>query len=1176
MRTMLYQYNPRGVDEHSVYHVYTAPDSRGKGIAKRLLKAVIADFGGGLLHLEVGSFELDNGEVVRQDDEGKNGKLRRLYESVGFRDSPELGENRMLRAADVADTAKAASDDVEPPQSINGFMSADWLRWRGRKEQRDTGKTADELLRMRVRKQETDLMEMLGQKVAAGEVPRTGPEAIQAALARMDIEALRTKAMVDVKVKSRRTKAVKMLNLLQGLDRNKVTPAELMVTRVPVIPPSFRPFSLQGTTFIPGDANELYRDLVAMRDAYDDEAGALGPEAAAETFGKLRGAIRAVYGYGDPVEPKTLERGVSGFMKHIVGKGSSKHSFFQKRMISKPMDNSGMSVVTVDPDLGMDEVGIPEDMAWDLYKTYIQRRLVRKGFTAANAVRAIRDRSDDALREMQFEVKDRPVIYSRAPAWHKWNMIAGNPTLIKGNAIAVSPLVTSGMNMDFNGDDQKGKILVLMDKNIVENNPHKSLEYAIPDATVLDMINKQIVPTYNIAGHSLHLVDLEEFPKGDLIRHKLDGRNGGIYFYGVPEGTRVIALDEETHTLEWAPVAFYSVHPQRRVELVDLSNGRQVCTDDDPRAVYGIDPSGTDWGLVRTTPTDAKARNLIVPCVRDVEGACRDLGALDRMHMRREGRSDLEIPLDWNTGWLLGALAGDGWWDKREYNGRRSVYLSDLQGSNAARAAQVLRALFGNVSWARHDFKKDEHEGRYGDTVRHTFHFSEAPAFCEFLSYWLGGGASDNSTGSGSKHLPDVFLLASREFREGLLCGIVDTDGSVSVSNAKGAPQLLCAMTSTSLRLASDVKFLALTLGITSTISFSKTTGKGNTSWIATLSAPDCKRLNVFRNLASEHKRECFLRTEVSQEKNSLMFNKTFVPLDVYARVNADLPTPKITEKDRGNPGGALERKKHLQNMNIQWSKAKCGLLSRPLVYRIFELMQELDDEGADLRRRALEDLEKEHDVATPDRVDLWRKAILATCPRQDTTERYKQGKWAYAKTNLPLRQGSSTGRGRASIAAWIRETPQYVRAHKDPRVLQWKALFVDNESLSWASITDVHKTGIKEDGYDLTVPGFETFMSADGVILSNTSAVHVPALPESVNESYDRLMPSKMLLSTRDTERVVNQPKHEQVLGLHNAQVRQAKAVHKFSSKDEALQAVRSGGIPMSDEVEYPGMPVF
>jgi DNA-directed RNA polymerase subunit beta' len=243
--------------------------------------------------------------------------------------------------------------------------------------------------------------------------------------------------MRDVKVKSRRSKAVKVLNLLQGLERNGVTPDELMITRVPVIPPVFRPFAVQGQTFIPGDANELYRDLISMRDAYDDESSSLGTEAAAETFDKLRGAVRAVYGYGDPVEPKTLERGVSGFMKHIVGKGSSKHSFFQRKMVSKPMDNVGMSVITVDPDLSMDEVGVPEEMAWDMYKPYIQRRLVRKGHSAANAVRAIRDRTEDAYRELEAEVKERPVIYSRAPSWHKWNLTAGRARLL-GDILSLS------------------------------------------------------------------------------------------------------------------------------------------------------------------------------------------------------------------------------------------------------------------------------------------------------------------------------------------------------------------------------------------------------------------------------------------------------------------------------------------------------------------------------------------------------------------------------------------------------------------------------------------------------------------------------------------------------------------------------------------------------------------
>jgi hypothetical protein len=431
--------------------------------------------------------------------------------------------------------------------------------------------------------------------------PTRGPEAILAALQGLDTAKVEEEARNDMRIKSRRSKAVKVLNTLEGLKRNKLAPSDYMIRKVPVIPPAFRPFSMQGSVFIPGDANELYRDLVKMRDAYEEEQSVFG-EPNRDTFLKLYGAVQAAYGYGDPVEPKTRERGVSGFMKKITGDGSPKYcyddqteiltdegwvlfkdltplsmvgswnprlnrieyvlpsnigswrhsgpmfsfrcscmdlvvtaahrmyaciggrwktaeawrlanhsdpykirvldenlvprieearpgkcmghrveqyngqvhccevpsgllvvrrngkacvsgnSFFQSKMISKPMDNVARSTVVVDPELSLDEVGVPEELAWNMYKPYIQRRLVQKGWQSAAAVRAIRDRTPEAYRELEAETKVRPVIYSRAPSWHKFNAISGRPKLIKGLAIGVNPLITTGQNMDFDGD----------------------------------------------------------------------------------------------------------------------------------------------------------------------------------------------------------------------------------------------------------------------------------------------------------------------------------------------------------------------------------------------------------------------------------------------------------------------------------------------------------------------------------------------------------------------------------------------------------------------------------------------------------------------------------------------------------------------------------------------------
>jgi signal peptidase I len=293
-------------------------------------------------------------------------------------------------------------------------------------------------------------------KKASTDVPKlqhTGPEALGAALrtfSSQDVENIARDGLKTNK-KSTRGTSVKMMRYAAGLKTNKLEPSDYLINRVPVIPPKFRPFNIIGDSFVPGDANELYKDLFEVRDSHNELVSELGEEATGDSKMNVYDSVKAVYGYGDPVQPKTKSRGVSGFLNKLIG-NTAKFGFFQRKLISKPVDSSGRGVIGVDPELDLDQVGIPEDMAWKLYAPYIQRRLVRAGRTPGDAVMAIRDKAEHARHAMDLEAKERPVIYSRSPAWHRYNVVAGYPKIIDGNTVMISPLVTNGHNADFDGD----------------------------------------------------------------------------------------------------------------------------------------------------------------------------------------------------------------------------------------------------------------------------------------------------------------------------------------------------------------------------------------------------------------------------------------------------------------------------------------------------------------------------------------------------------------------------------------------------------------------------------------------------------------------------------------------------------------------------------------------------
>lgn len=283
--------------------------------------------------------------------------------------------------------------------------------------------------------------------------PLTGPEAIEYALSKINLDELEEeqRQVISSKKKTARPRAVRLLGIIAGLRKNQVAASELMLKSVPVIPPKFRPFSITGDTFLPGDANEHYRDLLEYRRLYQKTEESLGREGSGEVYGDLVKAVTATYGFGESPNPKTNARGVKGFFQAVTGT-SPKTGFFQSKMLSKPVDTVGRGVVIPDADYDMNEIGIPKEQAWKLYGSYIQRRLVRSGLSPAAALKHVKDRTPQALKALESELVVRPVVITRSPAWHKFNVVGANPRLVDGDAIRVNTWITDGMTMDFDGD----------------------------------------------------------------------------------------------------------------------------------------------------------------------------------------------------------------------------------------------------------------------------------------------------------------------------------------------------------------------------------------------------------------------------------------------------------------------------------------------------------------------------------------------------------------------------------------------------------------------------------------------------------------------------------------------------------------------------------------------------
>lgn len=281
----------------------------------------------------------------------------------------------------------------------------------------------------------------------------SGPRAIQKALTAIDVdkEISKTRTVIRMGRQAERDQAVRKLGYLKSARKLGIAPKDWMLKRAPVLPPAFRPVNMMGNNMpLINDANFLYKELFEANSNLADMKGLVGDDLGEERLATYN-AFKAVTGLGDPIGQKSRDNGVRGILKDVFGT-SPKFGTVQRKLISTTVDNVGRAVITPNPSLDMDSVGLPEDKAFDVYQKFIVRQLKRQGMPIRHAMQHIRDRSDLARKTLLSEMEHRPVIINRAPVMHKFGIMAFKPQLTKGDTLQVSPLIVGGFNADFDGD----------------------------------------------------------------------------------------------------------------------------------------------------------------------------------------------------------------------------------------------------------------------------------------------------------------------------------------------------------------------------------------------------------------------------------------------------------------------------------------------------------------------------------------------------------------------------------------------------------------------------------------------------------------------------------------------------------------------------------------------------
>jgi DNA-directed RNA polymerase subunit beta' len=283
-----------------------------------------------------------------------------------------------------------------------------------------------------------------------------GAEAIREIISRMDLEELSRSLHVEVRTSSgqRRKKAIKRLRLIEAFRRSGTRPDWMILSVLPVIPPDLRPMvQLDGGRFATSDLNDLYRRVINRNNRLKRLLELGAPEIIIRNEKRmLQEACDALIDNG------RRGRAIAGTGNHRLKSLSDmlkgKQGRFRQNLLGKRVDYSGRSVIVVGPELKLHQCGLPKKMALELFKPFVMRQLVEKGFahnikSAKRIVERVRPEVWDVLEEV---IKDHPVLLNRAPTLHRLGIQAFMPVLVEGSAIQIHPLVCTAFNADFDGD----------------------------------------------------------------------------------------------------------------------------------------------------------------------------------------------------------------------------------------------------------------------------------------------------------------------------------------------------------------------------------------------------------------------------------------------------------------------------------------------------------------------------------------------------------------------------------------------------------------------------------------------------------------------------------------------------------------------------------------------------
>jgi len=291
-------------------------------------------------------------------------------------------------------------------------------------------------------------------------VVKDGAEAVQDLLTDMDLDGLAYQLRYEVKNETSQMRKKKKLKRLQVIESFRAAnqhtennPNWMVQGVIPVIPPELRPLvPLEGGRFATSDLNDLYRRVIIRNNRLKRLMDIKAPDVILRNEKRmLQEAVDSLY---DNSRKSNAVRNNNRPLKSLSDMLKGKSGRFRQNLLGKRVDYSGRSVIVVGPSLKMHECGLPKEMAIELYKPFVIRRLIERGYVkTVKSAKKVVDRRDQVVWEVLENVIDgHPVLLNRAPTLHRLGIQAYQPVLIEDKAIRLHPLSCTAFNADFDGD----------------------------------------------------------------------------------------------------------------------------------------------------------------------------------------------------------------------------------------------------------------------------------------------------------------------------------------------------------------------------------------------------------------------------------------------------------------------------------------------------------------------------------------------------------------------------------------------------------------------------------------------------------------------------------------------------------------------------------------------------